>query len=184
MQGAGLGLALVGGRQQHLAVDLFDVVAPQNLDVGLLIGVDLVVVELEGGLLVVADLRRRVGRNDDNQIGLALPQPPVGLSRVGDDTLGVDLLAQPGGVILDHRPHRAFVGHDEQRAQGPNLLTIADAEQQQNEKRPQDERHDQPRLAQDVEDLLANKGKDANEVLNEAMHGCLLPDAPLPVPVT
>jgi hypothetical protein len=94
------------------------------------------VVELKNGLLAVVDLRRRVGRHDDDQIDLALPQPPVGLSRVGDDTLGVDLLAQPGGVILDHRPHRAFVGHDEQRAQGPNLLTIADAEQQQNETAP------------------------------------------------
>ncbi len=143
-------------------------------------------VELEGGLLVVADLRRRVGRHDDDEIDLALPQPAVGLGRVGDDTLRVDLLAQPGRVILDHRPHGAFVGHDEQRAQGPDLLTVADAEQQQDEERPQDERHDQPRLAQDVENLLANKGKDANEVLNDAMHGSLLPAtaAPLPVPAT
>ncbi len=182
LQGAGLGPALVGGRQQHLAVDLLDVVAAQNLDVGLLVGVDLVVIELEGSLLVVADLRRRVGRHDDDKVHLALPQPPVGLVRVGDDALRVDLRAEARGVVLHHRSHGAFVGHDEQRPQRPDLLPIADAEQQQDQERPQNQRRHQPRLAQDVENLLANEGEDANEVLNDVTHYLLPPVVPFPVP--
>ena len=38
--------------------------------------------------MISPDLRRRVGRHDDDEIDLALPQPAVSLGRVGDDLRG------------------------------------------------------------------------------------------------
>ncbi len=165
LQGARFRLALVGGRHQHLPVDLLDIVAAEDFNVGPFVGIDLVVVKLKSGLLVVANLRRRIGRDDNDQVNLLSAQPAVGLGRVADNPFWSDLVAQALGVVLHDREHRAALRHDKERAQRARLLAIANAEEQQNKEGSQNKGSHQPGLAQDVDNLLAHKGEHADEVL-------------------
>ncbi len=110
---------------------------------------------------------QRIGREDHHDVDFAVGERSSSRVLVGGEPLGVDeafehLLVLSDGVFV-HRRRRS----DEQRAQLELLAAVSDAEQQQHDERPEDQESQEPRLANDLDELLAHE----REALDDARPG-------------
>ena len=155
---------------QHRGVDPLHRELGGDDDPDLLDRIELVVEDLDLGPLAGEHAVQRIRRKDHDDVELAVLEALSGRRLVGGEALGVDealehVLVLGDGVFVERRGWT-----DEQRPQLELLAAVADAEQQQHEERPEDEQGHEPRLAGDLDELLAHEGEALDDRRPGAVH--------------
>ena len=150
-------LRLAGERRQHGRVDLLHGEPCGDRDRRPLDRVHLAVEHLDRGLLARQHLGQRIIGEHDHQIDVAVVEGAQRCVLVADEALVLDELVQ----LVAPSVQRLFVDRsllaDEQRVQSHRVLRIAGAEQQQQHERSDHEQDEQARLAEDLDEFLADE---------------------------
>ena len=93
----------------------------------------------------------------DHDVDLTVLEATFGCLQVGAVALVGDVELHLLREALDRVCVQLVLGPDERRPQHRLLLVVADGEQKQHEERPGDQHEQQPRLAEDLDDLLADE---------------------------
>ena len=166
----GLGLSGHDHLFKDCLVDFIDGRVGKDLDEGTLKRVDLVVIDLDRGLLIGADQFGGIRWDDDQDVGVAGRDPGSGrrlvVGHFGEGNAITEGVGEFLASALEAAPRRNHDDGLQDRGRGRK----PDSENEKNQKRAEDQGEKKARLAQDLEKVLAEKRQRSNQATAAAGH--------------